>query len=286
MASAPVTASRPRAGGGRLFIIVGVVMAFLAFGVVLLVGSATGGAGVGGGPQVQVVVAAQPIAFRTTITAADLTTRSFTQADVPPGAYLVADKGSVVNSVAELSIDKGDVITRNMLAKSGADVLAPTTSYLPLPSGWIAYTMPTSEQQGVAGYPQVGDFITVLASADVSLFTSGQASGPAKFVVKTVFTNLRIIRIGPATGGAPGASGAPAATQGGISSSLTVELTQCDAEYMTWLQTKTSLKYTLESYKDYAAPPTKADAACPTIGSAQGVGPKDVDNRFHFSAVS
>jgi hypothetical protein len=66
MASAPVAVTRPRAGGGRLFIIVGLVMAFLAFGVVLLVGSATGGVGVGGA-QVQVLVAAQPIAFRTTI---------------------------------------------------------------------------------------------------------------------------------------------------------------------------------------------------------------------------
>src|SRR5437016_10590600 len=141
MASAPVTASRPRAGGGRLFIIVGLVVAFLAFGAVLLVGTTTGGAGVGGGPQVQVVVAAQPIPFRPTVAAADLTTRGFAQADVPPGAYLVGDKASVLNSVAELTIDKGDVITRNMLAKSATDVLAPTTSYLPLPSGWVAYTM-------------------------------------------------------------------------------------------------------------------------------------------------
>ena len=284
MASAPVAATRPRAGGGRLFIIVGLVMAFLAFGVVLLVGSATG-ATVGGGTQVQVVVAAQPIAYRTTIVAADLTTRGFAQTDVPPGAYLLADKGSELNSVAELSIDKGDVITRNMLAKSASDVLAPTTSYLPLPSGWIAYTMPTSEQQEVAGYPQVGDYITVVASADSSVFSGSSSGGQSKFVVKTVFTNLRIIRIGPAGGGATTSSGTAANTQGGLSSSITVELTQCDAEYMTWLQAKTSLKYTLESYKDYVPQPTAPSQSCPTIGSAQGVGPREVDARWHFSAV-
>ena len=287
MASAPVAVSRPRAGGGRLFIIVGLVMAFLAFGVVLLVGSATGGAGVGGGPQVQVLVAAQPIAFRTSLVAGDLTTRGFAQSDVPPGAYLAADKSSVVNSVAELSIDKGDVITRNMLAKSGSDVLAPTTSYLPLPSGWVAYTMPTGEQQGVAGYPQVGDYLTVVASADLSLFSSsGQQQGPPRFIVKTVWTNLRIIRIGPAGSGAPSSGGTAATTQGGVSSSITVELTQCDAEFMTWLQSKTQLKYTLESYKDYAPPPTAPEASCPTLASAQGVGPKAVDNRWHFTAVN
>jgi Flp pilus assembly protein CpaB len=286
MASAPVAVTRPRAGGGRLFIIVGLVMAFLAFGVVLLVGSATGGAGVGGGPQVQVIVAAQPIPFRTTIVAADVTTRGFAQADVPPGAYLVSDKASLLNSVAELSIDKGDVITRNMLAKSATDVLAPTTSYLPLPSGWVAYTMPTSEQQEVAGYPQVGDYLTVVASADLSLFSSsGQQQGPPKFIVKTVYTNLRIIRIGPAAGSSTTTS-TGASQQGGLSSSITVEMTQCDAEFMTWLQAKTQLKYTLESYKDYAPQPAAPDASCPTLASAQGVGPHAVDGRWHFTAVN
>jgi Flp pilus assembly protein CpaB len=285
MASAPVAVTRPRAGGGRLFIIVGLVMAFLAFGVVLLVGSATGGAVGGGGAQVQVIVAAQPIPFRTTLVAADLTTRGFAQADVPPGAYLVSDKGSLLNSVAELSIDKGDVITRNMLAKSATDVLAPTTSYLPLPSGWVAYTMPTSEQQEVAGYPQVGDYLTVVASADLSLFSSGgQQQGPPRFIVKTVYTNLRIIRIGPAAGAST--STAAASQQGGLSSSITVEMTQCDAEFMTWLQAKTSLKYTLESYEDYAPQPAAPDASCPTLASAQGVGPRAVDGRWHFTAVN
>jgi Flp pilus assembly protein CpaB len=180
------------------------------------------------------------------------------------------------------------VITRNMLAKSASDVLAPTTSYLPLPSGWVAYTMPTSEQQGVAGYPQVGDYLTVVASADLSLFSSsGQQQGPPKFIVKTIWTNLRIIRIGPATGGAPSSGGTASNTQGGgVSSSITVELTQCDAEYMTWMQAKTQLKYTLESYKDYAPQPAAPDASCPTIASAQGVGPRAVDNRWHFTAVN
>lgn len=281
MASAPVTATRARPGGGRLFIIVGLVMALLAFLLVILVGNLAGGGGVGGGPQVQVIVAANPIAFRTTIAPTDLTTKGFTQADVPPGSFLAAQKASVVGSVAELNIDKGQPLTQNMLAKNANDVVAPTTSYLPLPSGWVAYTMPTSEQQGVAGYPQVGDYITVIASADLTLFTGAQQSGPPRFVAKTVYTNLRIIRIGPA--GGSGQTGT--AQQGGLSSSITVEMTQCDAELMTWLQAKTSLKYTLESYHDYAPQPTAADSACPSIAAAQGVGPRVIDGRWHFSAI-
>ena len=66
MASAPVAISRPRVGGGRLFIVVGLLMALFAFLGVLLVGGLAGGGAVGGGgSQVQVIVAAQPIPFRT-----------------------------------------------------------------------------------------------------------------------------------------------------------------------------------------------------------------------------
>jgi hypothetical protein len=101
--------------------------------------------------------------------------------------------------------------------------------------------------------------------------------------VKTVYTNLRIIRIGPAGGTATNTA---TSQQGGLSSSITVEMTQCDAEFMTWLQAKTQLKYTLESYKDYAPQPAAPDASCPTLASAQGVGPRAVDARWHFTAVS
>lgn len=286
MATSPAAAaSRPRAGGGRLFIIVGLVLALLAFGGVVVIGGTLGGGGGIGGAKTDVLVAAEQINYRTTITAADLTTKQFDQADVPTGAYLTGQKSSLVGSVAELNILKGQAITNNMVAKSASDVLAPTSSYLPLPSGWVGYTMPTSEQQGVGGYPQVGDYITVIASADLSLFsTSGQQVGPTKFVTKTVFTNLRIIRVGPA-GGGNGTTGTNTPAQGGLTSSITVELTQCDAEFMTWLEAKTTLKYTLESYHDYAPAPTGPDASCASVAAAQGVGNPQVDSRWHFSAI-
>jgi len=73
--------------------------------------------------------------------------------------------------------------------------------------------------------------------------------------------------------------------QTGLTSSLTVEVTQCDAEFLTWFLNNTQVRYTLESYKDYAPQPAAPDASCPTIGSAQGVGPKAVDNRWHFTQV-
>src|SRR5207245_2753046 len=92
-------------------------------------------------------------------------------------------------------------------------------AYLPLASGYVAMTIPTGEQQGVAGHITLGDYITVIASASLTVFsTTGAAAGPAKVVSKTVFTNVHIIGLGPASanvqpaGSAGAAGGAPGAT--------------------------------------------------------------------------
>jgi hypothetical protein len=69
-----------------------------------------------------------------------------------------------------------------------------------------------------------------------------------------------------------------------VSSSLTLLMNGCDAEYLFWLLNNASLKYTLESFRDYAATPSQPDPACPTLSSAGGVGPKEVDKRWHFTA--
>jgi len=123
---------------------------------------------------------------------------------------------------------------------------------------------------GVGGYVQLGDRITVLATINTSVF----GANPGVSVVRTVFRNLYVIRVGPVS-----ASNAP--TQ--LTSSLTVLMTACDSEYMNWLLTNAILKYTLESYKDYQAAPTQPDANCPTIESAGGVGPHDVDLKWKFT---
>ena len=81
-------------------------------------------------------------------------------------------------------------------------------AYLPIPSGYVAVTVPTGEQVGVGGYPQVGDRITMLATINTSVFSAGSAVP----VVRTVFRNLVIIRVGPAT--------AQAATAPQLTSSL------------------------------------------------------------------
>ena len=53
--------------------------------------------------------------------------------------------------------------------------------------------------------------------------------------------------------------------------------------YLFWLLNNASMKYVLESYTDYAGAPTQPDAKCPGVSSATGVGPKDIDSRWHFT---
>ena len=292
MAVAPAPA-RPRPGGGRLFIIVGLLLAILAgAGVFFLGGTIGGGGGIGGAPTTTVVIAKQPIPMRHAITASDLETTkvsgSFTSVNNTYG-----NTSDVVNLIAQIQITKGSVITSDMLAKDVGLVSGAAPAYLPLASGYVAMTIPTGEQQGVAGHITLGDYITVVSSASVSVFAVGatQPTGPPKVITKTVFTNVRVIGLGPATASVQPASGATTVggttgPTGGVVSSLTITLTQCDAEFLTWFLNNTTVRYTLESFHDYLTqPPSAPDPTCPTVLSAQGVSQKAVEARYHFTAL-
>lgn len=294
MAVAPA-AARPRPGGGRLFIIVGVLLAVVAFGAVFFLSSLTGGGSIGGGPTTSVVIAKQSIPLRHQITTADL---EVAKASVNGNASLgntYAATTDVLGLVSEINISKGAIITSDMLARDVSLVPAGAApAYLPLAKGYVAMTIPTGEQQGVAGHISLGDYITVIASATLTVFASstGQQQGPARQVSKTIFTQLRVIGLGPAANGVQPASGGSSTTttgsaqNSGVTSSLTVELTQCDAEYLVWFLANTQIRYTLESYKDYATPPTdNQDTSCATIQAAGGVTNKQVDARFHFTSL-
>jgi Flp pilus assembly protein CpaB len=290
LAVAPA-AARPRPGGGRLFIIVGFLLAVVAFGAVFFLGSLGGGASIGG-PSQTVVIAKQAIPLRHQITAADLSTAKIALTGNESSlANIYANTKDVENLIAEINISKGAVITSDMLAKDINLVPAGSApAYLPLAKGYVAMTIPTGEQQGVAGHISVGDYITVIVSTNTSLFQT-KTTTQGKLVSKTVFVDLRIIGLGPAAANVQAAGGGSTTTQGGapttgVTSSLTVELTQCDAEYLTWFLNNTNVRYTLKSFKDYGTAPTdNQDPSCPQITSAGGVTNTQVEARYHFTAL-
>jgi Flp pilus assembly protein CpaB len=254
--------ARPRRG--RLFIVVGAVLAVLAFALAAGIASLPLLQGTTGGTRV--VVANHDIKARTVIVASDLTLASVQPA--PPQSFTATS--GVVGKAARVDIMNGQPITANLIASSGDVINSSDAAYLPLPSGWVAVSVPTGEQVGVGGYVQVGDRITMLATINTTAF--GQS--PGRNVVLTVFRDVYVVRVGPANGGS---------SSGIVTSSLTVMMTACDSEYLFWLLNNASMKYELESYTDYGSVPKQPDSQCPGVKSATGVGPKDVDARWHFT---
>ena len=262
MSIATSVLARPRRG--RLYIVVGAVVAVLAFALAAGIASLPLIQGTTGGTRI--VVAGHDIKARTVITAADLTLASFNPA--PPQAFTALK--DVEGKGARVDIPAGLPITANLVGQAGGLINESDVAYLPIPKGWVAVTVPTGEQVGVGGYVQVGDRITMLATINTAVF--GQS--PGRNVVLTVFRDVDVLRVGPANGGT---------TTGVVTSSLTVLMTSCDSEYLFWLLNNASMKYVLESYTDYAGAPTQPDAKCPGVSSATGVGPKDIDSRWHFT---
>jgi pilus assembly protein CpaB len=262
MAIASADVARPRRG--RLYIVIGAILAVLAFAAAaglaslsLLQGSTQG---------TRVVVARNDIGARTKIQASDLMLSVITP--TPKEAF--TQTSQVEGKGARVDIPAGSPVTANLITQAGDLLSSSDVAFLPIPSGYVAVTVPTGEQVGVAGYPQVGDRITMLATLNTAVFGTSN-SVP---VVRTVFTNLDIIRVGPVS----------AQAGAGVASSLTVLATGCDAEYLFWLLNNAVLKYTLESFSDYTATPSQPDPACPKLSSAGGVGPKEVDKRWHFTS--
>ena len=233
----------------RPFTILGILLALLVIAAFVLV--ALNAQNSAASPSMSVVVATRDLQPRVAIDPAALQLVSIPVPGTYPKVYFtrLSDVSGLVPLVA---IPTGQAVTSNEVAKPSA-ALGSQSEYLPIPSGYVAVTIPTSEQQGVANYIQPEDYISVIAT----VATAGKVAS------KTIFTNLHVIRVGM-----PGPTGASAST----ASSLTVVVTECQAEVITWFLNYAALKYVLESFHDYLQPGGEnPDPACPTVTAAKGV---------------
>ena len=198
-------------------------------------------------PSMSVVVATRDLQPRVAIDPAALQMTSIPVPGTYPKVYFTRLQ-DVAGLVPLVAIPTGQAITSNDVAKPSA-ALGSQSEFLPIPSGYVAVTIPTSEQQGVANYIQPEDYISVIAT----LATAGKVAS------KTIFTNLHVIKVGT-----PGAAS--------NASSLTVVVTECQAEVITWFLNYAALKYVLESFHDYLQPGAQnPDPSCPTVTAAKGV---------------
>ena len=269
---AAIGQAKPATGGIRtpLFIL-GVALALLAFLSMLAFGAifASKSRSVS---SVRVVVAAQDIQPREPITIDMITYGTVSSDSIPPKAITRAT--DLTGYAALVQIPKGQVITSNIVS-GNPDLLAsgPASSFLPIPPGYVALTLPTGEQQGVGGYVAQGDYINIIASVNTGLISNNSP----RTITRTVFTNVYVIRVGPES---------TVPRQGvaqGLATSLTVLMSLCDAQYMTWLTLNASLKYVLVSYHEYAKDVPPADPSCPSTVAPGIIGPVQVDARWGFT---
>jgi Flp pilus assembly protein CpaB len=231
----------------RPFTVLGILLAILVIAAFVLV--ALNAQNNAASPSMNVVVANRDLQARVAIDPAALQLTSIPVPGTYPKVYFTRLQ-DVAGLVPLVTIPAGQAVTSNDVAKPSA-ALGSQSEYLPIPSGYVAITIPTSEQQGVAGYPQPEDYISVIAT----VATAG------KVATKTIFTNLHVIRVGMA-----GSTGSTS-----NASSLTVVVTECQAEVITWFLNYAALKYVLESFHDYLQPGQNPDPACPTVTAAKGV---------------
>jgi Flp pilus assembly protein CpaB len=233
----------------RPFTLLGILLALLVIGAFVLVALNAGTAS--SSPQLTVVVTTKDLPPRTAIDAGSIQLQTIPVPPTYPKVYFTK-KEDVVGMIPLVTIPSGVAVTANDVARPN-QALGAQSEYLPIPSGYVAITIPTSEQQGVANYINPNDYISVIATV----------SAGGKVASKTIFTNLHVIRVGMQSNTAGTSTSA---------SSLTVVVTECQAEVITWFLTYASLKYSLQSFKDYLQPGTQQpDPKCPTVGDAKGV---------------
>jgi pilus assembly protein CpaB len=251
--------------------LLGVGMALLAFIAMFAFGILFANRGLPG-RQVAVIVAAEDIQAREPITPSMLTVTEMPVSLVPPHAFV--SLSDLNGDSALVAIYKGQALTANVVSSNPDQISNAELSYLPIPQGYIAITIPTSELQGVAGYVSPGDYINIIATANSDLFFSK----PSRLTTRTVFADVRVIRVGSPTAG-------PKQGQAiGVASSLTIVMSQCDASYLGWLLANVTLKYDLLNYKDYATTSMASpDPSCPANQAPPVVGPTAVDARWNFS---
>ncbi len=145
--------------GGRVLVLLGIVLGILTAGGTFLVLSTSQ-------PEVQkiptrsVIIAQQNIAERTEISLEALGKAEWPEAYIPPGAY--SDSSSLAGKLAIQPIYQGQIILPQMvLDKTQVKENRSNASFL-VPDGKVAVAFPLSSLTGVAGAIQNGDTVDIL----------------------------------------------------------------------------------------------------------------------------
>lgn len=193
-----------------------------------------------------VLVATSAIPVRTQITAGMVEVRRFAAADVPSAGALT-QAGSAEGQFASVAIPPGAVLLGSMLAPSVGAVPPPPRTFLDIPSGMVAVSIPAGgPMQNVNGHIQAGDHIDV-----ISYGLPGERAGSLRYT----FHNLVVEEAGgeaaPAASGGTQASSQPAAS----ASTWVVFLPPDQAQELLYTVQNGQYVYVLLSRHDWSAEP-------------------------------
>src|SRR5260370_12132608 len=139
----------PRPRRGRLYIIIGAVLAVLALAAAAGLGSISLFQQNNTGTRV--VVARNDIGARTKIQSSDLQLSTINPA--PKEAF--TNVSEVAGKGARVDIPAGSPVTANLIAPAGDLLSTSDVAFLPIPSGFVAGTVPPGVLAGSAPHPHV-----------------------------------------------------------------------------------------------------------------------------------
>ena len=212
--------------------VLGIIVAVVAFLLVVLLGNKGGGGDTSSRTQDVVVVAIDAgIPAGQQVSDALVKVVKFAPEQVPTGA--ITSTKLAVGQYAAVALPKNTALTGSNLVATVGKIPVPKKPYLDIPTGQVAIAIPAGgELQAVAGYLQQDDRVDIIF----------QPSGSTKGIWKTTYQNLKIARIGGPTAAG---SNAPAAA-----TSLVVFVTLDDAENLTFLFAGGNYKLALKSQLD------------------------------------
>ncbi len=209
--------------GGRILVLLGLVLGILTAGGVFLVLSTTQSET----PQIQtrsVIIAQQNIAARTEILPEQLGRGEWPEAYVPPGAY--EKTSDVSGKLAIYPIQPGQIILPQMLIDKSLVKETRSNASFVIPEGKIAVAFPLSSLSGVAGALQTGDTVDLLLTLSPG---TNVMTGTTRIVVnegaitQVMLQDVLILNLGAWPSGVPEEKSAPAG------SILTFAVTHQDA---------------------------------------------------------
>lgn len=236
------------------FVVIGLVLATVGFGLTFYLGTQLAGST----PTVQVLVARRAIAAGTSLSQADVAPKNYLAASAPASSLHRADE--VVGRIARVDIAAGDPILASMVG-SVSQGFAPV-SVLPVPPGYAAVQFAVPPP---AGPLIAGEYVDVIATVNLSVFTSG-ATGS---VSRVVFPAVEVVHV-------PGQS-----QQSQPLVMVGLLMNECDLAYATWLASSTTLTVALLPQQQGGAPP--ADTTCSGLVTNRAVGAAEANARFHFT---